>query len=217
MFLDIYSVFHVFCLAVFPYLCPPAMCNLSSLRQEIFCHNLFFSANNFKLEENSKHRHYSRPGWMGLWVTWSGGRCPYLQQGVGTWWSETSFPTQTILGFYETSPSRFFEGSPPCIEIIFPCTLPHILVYNLFVCFLNNHEVLQKNCTNTKSRSRIAQPMGMNLRNELLVNRSGKHKHIETYWKKYKAKPCSSALLFFQTTLLKSTLIHYWDLLLKLQ
>lgn len=26
----------------------------------------------------------SRPGWMKLWATWPGGRCPCLQKGVGT-------------------------------------------------------------------------------------------------------------------------------------
>jgi len=39
----------------------------------------------------------SRPGWMGLWATWSAERCPCSWQGFGTGWSLRSFPTQTIL------------------------------------------------------------------------------------------------------------------------
>ena len=43
----------------------------------------------------------SRPGWMELWATWSGGRCPCSWQGGGTRWSLRSLPTQTILWFYD--------------------------------------------------------------------------------------------------------------------
>ena len=41
----------------------------------------------------------SRPGWTGLWETWSDGRCPCSWHGVGTGWSIRSLPTQTILWF----------------------------------------------------------------------------------------------------------------------
>lgn len=38
-------------------------------------------------------------GWMGLWAIWSGGRCPCIQQGVGTRQSLKSLPTQTFPWF----------------------------------------------------------------------------------------------------------------------
>ena len=41
---------------------------------------------------------HSRPGWTGLWTTWSGWRCPCSLQGD---WARRSVPTQTILWFYE--------------------------------------------------------------------------------------------------------------------
>ena len=41
-----------------------------------------------------------RPGWMGLWETWSVEGVPAHGRGVGTGWSIRSFPTQTILWFY---------------------------------------------------------------------------------------------------------------------
>jgi len=34
---------------------------------------------------------HSRPGWIGLWATWSSGKCPCLWQGFGTRWSSSSF------------------------------------------------------------------------------------------------------------------------------
>ena len=46
------------------------------------------------------HRKCSRPGWRGLWATWSSGRCPCPWQGVGTRWYLRALPTQTILWFY---------------------------------------------------------------------------------------------------------------------
>ena len=42
-------------------------------------------------------------GWMGLWATWSSGRCPCPWQGLGTRWSLKSLPTQPILWFYDFS------------------------------------------------------------------------------------------------------------------
>lgn len=38
-------------------------------------------------------------GWMGLWAIWSGGRCPCIQQEVGTRQSLRSLPTQTFPWF----------------------------------------------------------------------------------------------------------------------
>ena len=62
----------------------------------------------------------SRPGWMGLWATWSSGRCPCPQQGVGTRWSLRFLPTQTILWFY--------ENPADCINVVLMFfTLYHLL------------------------------------------------------------------------------------------
>ena len=64
----------------------------------------------------------SRPGWMELWATWAGGRCPCSCRGVGTRWALRSLPTQTILWFYDSmifSPSGHFNlyvfSLSPCI------------------------------------------------------------------------------------------------------
>ena len=44
----------------------------------------------------------SRPGWPGFWATWCSGRYPCTRQGIGTRWSISSLPTQTIQWFYDS-------------------------------------------------------------------------------------------------------------------
>lgn len=44
--------------------------------------------------------HILRPSWMGLWATCPSVKCPCPWQGVGTWWSLNSLPTQTFLWFW---------------------------------------------------------------------------------------------------------------------
>lgn len=43
---------------------------------------------------------HPRPGWIGVWKTWSSERGPCPWQRVGMRWSWGSFPTQTLLCFY---------------------------------------------------------------------------------------------------------------------
>lgn len=49
----------------------------------------------------------SRPDWIGLWATWSTGKCPYLwkRQALGP------LPTETIPWFHDTHPLWL---TPPC-------------------------------------------------------------------------------------------------------
>lgn len=43
----------------------------------------------------------SKPDWMGPWAAWYsiryGGWRPYLQEGIGAWWSLMSLPTHAVL------------------------------------------------------------------------------------------------------------------------
>lgn len=42
-----------------------------------------------------------KAGWMGLWPTWSSGRCLCPRQGVATGWALGSLSTQIIIGPYD--------------------------------------------------------------------------------------------------------------------
>jgi len=44
-------------------------------------------------EQNVANWLQIRPGWMGIWSSWSRGRCPFPKQGVGTGWSLLFLPT----------------------------------------------------------------------------------------------------------------------------
>lgn len=50
--------------------------------------------------QDSHPQKYSKPGWMGIWATWSSERYPCPWQGSWNRWSLKPVPTQTNLWFY---------------------------------------------------------------------------------------------------------------------
>jgi len=53
----------------------------------------------------------SRPGWMGLWASWTGGWQPAHDSGLEARWYLRSLPTHAILWFYDSSAcQRVLDG-----------------------------------------------------------------------------------------------------------
>ena len=82
-----------------------------------------------RLTANRNEPWLDGPGWMGLWASWSSGRCPCPWQGVGTRWSLRSLLTQTILWVYDSMILWFYgawgQSYAPCSVRVWTSSFPH--------------------------------------------------------------------------------------------
>ena len=75
----------------------------------------------------------SRPGWTGLWATWSSERCPAHSRRVGTGRSIRSLPTQTILWFCVLESSLILSSWKSEKYTYWTCGTPFIFFYESHV------------------------------------------------------------------------------------